>query len=197
MDQDGGKVSRFVPFRYFAEGAWQAASLQPDGEVGNAELTANGGVPGDDLRHAVIRRWAAPVSGQAEIEGTLSQNFGPYEQRFHLSNGVRGWIVSSRQGVLGSWEIDAPRVKEFTNSVVVKKDTKLTLTLEAGEVIDFVVDARDDYESDSFTWAPVIRSGEKSWDARKDFRGPAPRRLSAFAQFAQVLLLTNELMFLD
>ncbi|MDX1980575.1 MAG: DUF1553 domain-containing protein, partial [Bryobacteraceae bacterium] len=192
-----GSPAAFNPFRYFSDETWQASSLPPDREAGAAKLTASGGIPGDDTAHAVIRRWTSPIDGAIEIRATLSQPFGPYEQRFHLSNGIRGRIVSSRQGVLGEWSIDPPKVEKFTNNETVKVETNLSLAVARGEIIDFIVDSRDDYESDSFTWAPVIRGGGQTWDARTDFAGPATRPLNSWEQLAQVLLLTNELMYVD
>jgi hypothetical protein len=80
-----------------------------------------------------------------------------------------------------------------------RKDTKLSaIRVTPGEFIDFVVDSRGDYERDSFTWSPVIRDDKGTeWDARKAFRGPETRRLAPWEEYAQVLLLTNELMFVD
>ena len=73
------------------------------------------------------------------------------------------------------------------------------LDVRAGESIDFVVDIRDGLNSDQFLWAPVVVAGERRWDAAKDFSGP-PRtdeRLRPWEQYAQVLLLSNEMAFAD
>jgi hypothetical protein len=62
IDPVAGRVVRFQTFRHFApvlaadltssrSDAWQAASLLPDVDAGNAHLTAGGGAPGDDLQH--------------------------------------------------------------------------------------------------------------------------------------------------
>lgn len=200
FDPMARRVTSFHRFTYFTGTAWQANSLLPDPVAGNAFLTATGGAPGDNLNTAAIRRWTADAAATVDIEGTLTHSLNQFEQRFRLTNGIRGWIVSSRHGVLGSWTFDAPEPrKEFKPSDVRKVSTDVkAVRVEPGDVIDFVVDSRDDYESDDFQWAPVIRaSGGRTFDAAKDFSGPAPKPLTPWEQLAQVILLTNELAFLD
>ena len=122
----------------------------------------------------------------------------PAARRFNYSNGVRGWIVSGRQGVLANWTVRGLKVSTDIEG----------LEVEQGEIIDFVADSRGDYESDDFTWAPQIEqlltAQEKEeghearrWSAQDDFRGPATEPLTNWERLAQVLLLTNEFTFVD
>ena len=80
-------------------------------------------------------------------------------------------------------------------------ETRITgIEVSKGDVIDFVVDGRNDSEADDFTWAPVIKDGEskgQTWSATADFRGYPPQRLKKWEQYAQVLLETNEFAFVD
>ena len=74
------------------------------------------------------------------------------------------------------------------------------IEVSKGDVIDFVVDGRNDAEADDFTWAPILKaSDEKSntWSAAADFKGPPARPLTRWEQYAQVLLQTNEFAFVD
>jgi hypothetical protein len=117
------------------------------------------------------------------IEGTLrhAQPAVPY------GDGVRGRIVSSRQGELASWNVNGSSA-----------ETKLSgLKVEKGDIISFVVDARIDPENDTFNWNPAIKSGEQTWDAKNDFSGPAPEPLTIWERYAQVLFETNEFAFVD
>ena len=117
------------------------------------------------------------------IEGTLGHEGKD-------GDGVRGRIVSGRTGELGSWVAHHAKVPTPVARVEVKQ----------GETIDFVADCRGDEGYDSFTWAPVIREREPSpaaWETKADFQGPQPQPLSPWEEFAQVLLLTNEFMFVD
>ncbi len=202
LDPAAGSVKKFVPFAYYAPlmrfglaqevpFAWKHASLLPAADAGPAHLTPKGGAPGDDLAHSVIRRWVSPIEGEVNISGALTHQLGGYGKRFNQSNGIRGWIVSSRSGILASWTLRG-----------VKAETGLSgLEVEKGETLDFVVDSRGDDELDKFTWAPVIEeiSEEKPrrWSAEEDFRGPQPERLDAWGQYVQILLETNEFAFVD
>jgi hypothetical protein len=69
------------------------------------------------------------------------------------------------------------------------------------------VDAIGNSNSDSYSWAPVITLvgdydttvSKRSWNAEKDF-GTAEKTvapLGPLEKLAQVLLLSNELMFVD
>jgi hypothetical protein len=199
LDLDAGRVTSFTAFRYFVDGRWQASSLLPDVEAGTAHLTAGGGAPGDDLRHAVIRRWVAPRDGVVKITGTLGHALNQFEQRFKLSDGIRAHVIHSRLGPGGQWTIGPPDYADDGKKAVERKVSTVIESLEvrAGDMVDFVVDARGSYESDDFTWAPVIRMGETEWNASADFAGPGPFILTTREQLAQVLLLTNEFAFID
>ncbi|HYP09286.1 MAG TPA: hypothetical protein VER03_23885, partial [Bryobacteraceae bacterium] len=117
------------------------------------------------------------------IEGTLRHGQGavPY------GDGVRGRIVSSRDGEIASWAVNGSTAETRLNGIAV----------EHGDTIDFIVDGRLDPENDNFGWAPVINSGGQSWSARNDFAGPPPEQMSVWARYAQVLLQTNEFAFVD
>ena len=69
--------------------------------------------------------------------------------------------------------------------------------MENGDTIDFLVEGRSNFENAGFSWAPVIKSEDAKWDAKADFRGPAPQPLDPWARYAQVLLATNEFAFVD
>ena len=209
LDPTAGRVKRFVPFDYFAplmkvglgtdlRSAWKHASLLPATGAGVAHLTAKGGAPGDDLRHGVIRRWVSPLEGKVKISGALSHRLGAFGKRFDTSNGIRGWIVSGRSGILANWTLRD-----------LEAETSLSgLAVEKGEILDFVVDSRDDDESDGFSWAPLIEETleaaaaasnkePRRWSAEDDFQGPRAEPLDRWEQYVQVLLETNELAFVD
>ena len=83
------------------------------------------------------------------------------------------------------------------------------ITFRRGETLDCIVDIGDGLNSDQFLWTPVLRSSQPSvtggggeisaevWDAANDF-GEQPRTLlNPWEQFVQVLMLSNEFMFVD
>ncbi|GMU20799.1 MAG: hypothetical protein AMXMBFR13_08950 [Phycisphaerae bacterium] len=191
----------FTPLPHFAEGRWQGGPKLPDQRLGWVMLSAVGGHVGNDAEHAAIRRWTAPVAGAFNIRGVLEHP----EQR---GDGVQAWIVSSRTGARGHGVAHGS-----------KAETRVwRLELEAGDQLCFIVNGRGNPSHDTFSWAPIIETavsetvlaggtGEQrqasataSWDAQADFRGPPPEPpapLERWEQYAQVLLLTNEFMFVD
>jgi hypothetical protein len=149
---------------------------------------------GNDQNHAAIRRWRSPRDGVVSISGELNH---PSDK----GDGVRARIVSSRVGSLGEWTAK-------NSHAVVKLDR---VEVKRGDHLDFVADCRQTVEFDSFHWSPVIKvvsgSGKpptdepREWNAKSDFSGPQKpsekRPLTVWEKYAQVLLLANELMFVD
>lgn len=209
-DPAAKRLKRFQPLPHWSGQAWQAGKEFPDPNYGFLRLTATGGHPGNDRRHAAIRRWVAPRDGVVAIGGTIRN---PTKE----GDGVQAWIVSSRLGELGAWTVQDAFAETTVARVMVK----------AGDTIDFIVDCRENPESDSFTWAPVVRlvddgrqpaaavaaasaalpagagpnaGATLEWNANTDFQGPIPeppKPLDAWEKYAQVLLLTNEFAFVD
>src|SRR5262249_23190520 len=112
-------------------------------------------------------------------------------------DGIRARILHSRLGELASWTLHK------LNATATLKGLKV----EAGDIIDFVVDGRNDSTADVFQWAPVLRmespgkdgtpSAANQWDARRDFSGPVDPPLSPWARYVQVLLQSNEFVTVD
>ncbi|HXG48871.1 MAG TPA: DUF1549 and DUF1553 domain-containing protein [Methylomirabilota bacterium] len=181
-DATAKKLKSFTPLPHFTGSAWQGAASWPGGDTGWAQLTAEGGHPGNTLAHACVRRWVAPFDAMVTITGTLKHE---PEQ----GDGVRGFIFSSRDGELKAATVHKTKAVMTATNVVVK----------TGDTIDFIVDIGGVLNSDQFLWAPVITTEGMQWDARADFDGPrpAPRYLTPWEQYAQVLLLANEFAFVD
>ena len=146
----------------------------------------------------MVRRWQAPRAVQVAVSRILSHRVGSQSRRFNYSNGVLGWIVSSRRGVVANWI-----VRGYEAETAVKN-----LDVEEGEHLDFVVDSLEDYESDSFSWAPRIvelvpedqRSAgmePQAWTSEEGFAESVEEEFTALEQHAQVLLMTNEFAFRD
>jgi hypothetical protein len=193
-DESTKRVSAFTEFSHFTGSAWQAAPELPGTHTGWVMLTAEGGHTGKDVNHAAIRRWVAPRDGQARIEGNL-------KLAAEKGDGVRGRIVSSRNGPVGEWVIEPKKKPEATNSE--------RIAVRAGDTIDFVVDLRGTPENDAFTWTVTVQLAQADsgsdgapdsttrWDSAATFRKPKAPPLSIWARYAQVLLLSNEFVFVD
>jgi hypothetical protein len=116
-------------------------------------------------------------------------------------DGVRARVVSSRLGALGEWTARNCKTTVKLDRVEVKR----------GDFLDFVTDCRQSVEFDSFHWSPVVRrlagvagpdpDDPREWNARTNFSGPSKpverRTLGPWEKYAQVLLLANELVFVD
>jgi len=190
-DEDTGRVKSFTPLPHFTGSAWQGADAWPNPQLGWAQLTAAGGHPGNDRRHAVVRRWIAPAGGAYDIHSILIHEPD-------AGDGIRGFMSHSRIGKLRDARLKNARA-----------DLSLTtIEFQTSDTLDFIVDIADGLNSDQFLWSPKIvpsthatGSGgdtpQETWDAEKDFSAQPKQPLNAWEQLAQVLMLSNEFMFVD
>ncbi len=178
---EAAKSVTFTALPWFEKDVWRGSARMPDPQLAYTSLHAGGGHPGNDADHAVIRRWNVPESGTLRLTGEISL---PSKD----SKGIRALIVSSRHGLL--WKADVgPGGKASHDPAPV--------SAEPGDTIDFILDNAGDPNSDSFNWSPSIqdtRSGISVASAAKDFGGPGT---SPWEAYAQVLLCTNEFLFVD
>jgi hypothetical protein len=162
----------------------------PDAKFGQLSVTAAGGHPGRTPEFASIRRWTAPGVGKVKIEATLGHTG-------EKGDGVRARIVSSARGKLGEWTVHNT-----------KKETAVEVAVQGGDTIDFVVDGVMNAAADTYAWAPNIvftpdaeaaETMVRTWSAKKDFETAAKPAvpLTRWEELAQVLLLSNELAFVD
>jgi len=199
FDEQAKRVRSFEPFPHWTGESWQGGSDLPVPKLGRALLKAEEGHPGPDAQHAVIRRWVAPRDGEVSIVGTLTQP-PSFATAAIAGDGVRGRIISSRWGELGSWLVHNGFTETSIEQIEVKR----------GDTLDFVVDCRTNPYYDSFAWAPTIRLVEPpqkeaaeevmEWSAANDFAGPSkkiPEALTSWEKYAQVLMMSNEFIFLD
>jgi len=194
FDEASGQVEQFTPLPHWTGYAWQGGTNLPDAKLGWVILNADGGHVGNDQNHAAIRRWRAPRDGVVSVTGELNH---PSDK----GDGVRARIVSSRTGLLGEWSAKNSKAAANLERIEVRR----------GDLLDFTADCRQTVEFDSFHWSPVVRMADRpgksatgkarEWNANTDFSGPAKpvekRPLTAWEKYAQVLLLANELMFVD
>jgi hypothetical protein len=194
FDEATKHVENFTPLPHWTGYAWQGGTNLPDAKLGWVLLNADGGHVGNDQNHAAIRRWQSSRDGLLSIVGELNH---PSDK----GDGVRARVVSSRLGLLGEWTARNNKTATQLNRVDIKR----------GDFIDFVTDCRQSVEFDSFHWAPVVKmigdatkpggAGAREWSAKADFSGPTrpieKPALTAWEKYAQVLLLANELVFVD
>ena len=194
FDETTRRVAGFTPLPHWTGYAWQGGPELPDPQLGWVILNPDGGHVGNDQNHAAIRRWRAPRDGVVSVSGEIHH---PSDQ----GDGVRARVVSSRLGPLGEWTAQHGQTGTKIDRVEVKR----------GDLLDFVTDCRASVAFDSFHWSPVLKMISEAgkpdpdavceWSARTGFAGPPKpvenRPLSPWEKYAQVLLLANELMFVD
>ena len=192
IDQDQNDVVDFDPLPHFDGRCWWQ---QADRTWQDAFLDGQGGRPGRQM--AVIRRWQAPkdsVGDRYILRGTFVA--GP-----HMGDGVDIYVVSSREGLLKT----VGRAEPGSMDIHVEN-----LQIKSGDVIDLVVAPRKDNAFDDFSWSPRIvevgttASGSpyaaNEWRSDEAFSRSVPYwqgGLDPWEQLAQVLLMSNEFMFVD
>ena len=196
LDEVTKRVKNFTPFANFTGGQWQVGRDFPDKQLGHLLLRAEGGHPGNDAAHAVIRRWVAPRDGTLTITSVLTHSSTN-------GDGIRARIVSSRVGVVGEAVAQNGSAELKSGGLEVK----------AGDTLDFIADCRIGANSDSFNWAPKLKFTEPTkrskqplpgyeieWDAKADFTKPRPEpatSLTAWEKLTHLLLVSNEAAFVD
>ncbi|MGC1276181.1 MAG: PSD1 and planctomycete cytochrome C domain-containing protein [Planctomycetaceae bacterium] len=184
---EAGALKSFHPLPHFTGAAWQGGGQWPDATLGWVQLTAEGGHPGNDLAHAAVRRWTAPRDGVISIESTVTHAVA-------AGDGICCRIASSRHGALAT-EAVHNRIQPMRPDAV---------EVRAGDTLDFITDIHANLNSDQFLWSAEIRlngpaeSGSvTTWHTERDFAGPSTPPLGPWAQLAQVLLMSNEFLFVD
>ncbi|MBL9180346.1 MAG: DUF1553 domain-containing protein [Verrucomicrobiaceae bacterium] len=190
-EEKTGRVKIFTPLPHFTGHAWQGDEDWPNAKLGWAQLTAEGGHPGNNRQHAVVRRWIAPADGLYDLHSTLIHE--P-----EAGDGIRAFVSHSRLGKLLGTKLHAS-----------KADLSLAaITFQKGDTLDFIVDIDVGLNSDQFLWSPQLSATQiiagsggdtpaEVWDAKKDFTTSPKTTLTSWEQLAQVLMLSNEFMFVD
>ncbi|MFM7606789.1 MAG: DUF1553 domain-containing protein, partial [Prosthecobacter sp.] len=190
-DEKTGRVKTFTPLPHFTGHAWQGDEDWPNAKLGWAQLTAEGGHPGNNRQHAVVRRWVAPADGRYDLRSSLI-----HEPK--VGDGIRAFVSHSRLGKLLGTKLHGSQADLSLISIAFQK----------GETLDFIVDIDIGLNSDQFLWSPQLSATQtiagsggdtpaEVWDVKKDFTASPKTTLTSWEQLAQVLMLSNEFMFVD
>ncbi len=177
------KQLKFTPLPHLAKASWQGGPALPDPVLGWVCLSPNGGHPGTDKTHAILR-WITPADGRYKISTNV-------RLPSPASDGITVSFATQQGHNLRAWRIDPGK------SIHAKVQS---LLLKAGEALYFIVEPGKTNNHDSFIWNPSVRdiASGKTWLASTGFdatRGTSSRSL--WAQYAQALLASNEFSFLD
>ena len=182
LEPESGKLSNFAKLPHRTDKTWQGGTKLPDEKLGWTMLNKDGGHPGHALNQSVVRRWIAPREGVVAVKGKLIH-------RSDMGDGVRGTITSSRAGKLGQWISKQKEERTVTSNTEV----------QAGDVIDIIVDSQGNEAHDSFEWKVRIQyqGGGETFDSSRELPGIAPTPMFPIDQLAQALLASNEFAFID
>jgi hypothetical protein len=188
IDDATGKVV-FTPLpKWIGESKrWQIGDEYPvkDSDLSYLAFSSAGaGHPGSYDDQSLVLRWTAPRTMSVDIAGEISR------AAVGKGNGVRGKIIDSDGKVRAEVTVfENPKMPIGVRAVEV----------EAGDVLDFVVEPMDNCAFDSMSWRPVVfETGKPSrrWDVANDFAGPESIA-TPWQNLAQALLATNEFVFVD
>ena len=156
----------------------------PDGQLGWTSLHSGGGHPGEGSRYATVIRWIAPKAGVVRVLGKVNH---PSEQ----GDGVRAVLTSEDRS---HW---ARHVREGSERLRARG-----IEVEAGQSVDLAVHCGRNTGFDSFNVEMTItlehvNGSEQEFDYGESFGPPPPPILRPPERLAQVLLMSNEFMFID
>ncbi len=187
---ENGKLAAgaFVPFKHLDRKSvrWSASATYPDPQWSYAAMARDNGHSGSGAV-AAAARWQAPRAMTIRVEGEVKR---PSDK----GDGVRAFMVSDRQGVLGEVLVGPAKTEKLA----------LKVALQAGEALSLAVGCEGTNSFDSFNWSLRLHEGERLvTEAKRDFCGLAGRPIDQaspqepLAQLAQVLLMSNEFQFVD
>lgn len=184
-DETKKAVIQFTPLPHFSGNAWQGGPNFPDAALGWVQLTSTGGHPGNDHQHAAVRRWTADRDMRIRIQSNL-------KHEPELGDGIRAFVVST-----GGRLHHSVSLHHSTRQLDVE-----TLDVKRGDTVDFIVNIGGGLNNDQYLWTTVIQkidSIEKAttWNSELDFPAPTINQLDGWEQLAQVLLCSNEFIFID
>jgi hypothetical protein len=183
FDESTGRVTRFTELPHFTGEVWQGGEKLPDERLGYVSWRTRGGHPGlNDA--AAVRRLYIPRNSTIQFRGKL-------EHEADGGDGVRLTIHCHENGTLGTWVSQHSVTKFATQPVHVAADG----------FVDLIVDMRDSNGFDSFQLqfqvVEKIQNREGVFDSVTTFRGPSPQLLNPLEKLSQVLLLSNEFLFVE
>ncbi|REJ69825.1 MAG: DUF1553 domain-containing protein [Planctomycetota bacterium] len=197
FDVEGQRLVSFREFPHFNGTRWQEGPDSPEMQATTAYFGRDGLRPGRDAQHALVLRFTPSTgAGQYLFKGQIRPG-----TNLRIGDGLDIYVLTSRDGLIKKFPVDRPDVFELRAEDVELGD---------GDHIDMIVVGRDSNQYDEFTMAPVVWKTERTaegnlkgvtnWEGTEDFERAVPHwiePLSPWEQYAQVLLISNEFMFVD
>ncbi len=187
-------IKDFVEFENQVDGRWQVGESFPDEKAGHVHLHSEGGHPGHDSKQVVVLKWVAPEDASLSIQGSI-QHF--HEDESPQIDGVALAVVLNDDKVL----------KKETARFAAKEFEIQDILVKAGDTVQFAVHGRKNHDNDEFGWHFQIKATNAEdteqvteYDSVSDFRTEplfVSDPLDGPSQLAQVLLMSNEFLYID
>ncbi len=196
-DVDEKQLKTFTPLSHFNGYRWQEGPDSAQMAADTAYFKSDGGRPGRDGEHASVLRFKPSTgAGFYLFRGQLKPG-----NNARIGDGFDVYIVSSSDGLKKHYEVNAGATVEVRVE---------DIELGDGDHIDMIVHPRESNVYDDFTMPPFVFKTERdengnlrglsSWRGVDDFEQSVPHwitPLDVWEQYAQVLLISNEFMFVD
>lgn len=185
ISESTDQLISFRPLPSFHEAVWQGGTKLPDPELNWTSLRPDGGHPGNSRQLCAVRRWTASQAGQISTDIRFEH---PAEQ----GDGVVLLVLRNTSEVLLQRQVHHSKWRK-------KMDQ---LPVNPGDTIDFVVFCGDNANHDTFRSVFEITESvdgtSRLWSSGADYSSRSePRVTETWTQLAQVLMLTNEFVFVD
>jgi hypothetical protein len=189
VDNRTKALSNFFEFNKFDKDVYSSTNDYFKGLT----VTKTGGSLSQNPALASVRQWVSPRNGSFSVSGTVSTKGGGANKEKKSDNVT---LFINKNGV--------------NQSKIVVGDAespiKLALDLTVGDKIEFVtthdsVSARDYTLSIQISEVRDVNSlTPVNWDSKADYRGPirkSDRELNSWERYAHILILGNEMVFVN
>lgn len=191
------QVSSFTPLPHFNGDRWQEGVDSAEMFAQTAYFTADAARAGRDERHTAILRFTPSTgAGLYLFKSQIKPNTNT-----RIGDGFDIYVATGQGGLQKHFPFKGGPGMEIRAE---------NIELAEGDHIDMIVHARDSNMYDEFAMAPVVwhvertenggLKGLSNWQGVDDFERSLPHwvtPLNAWEQYAQVLLISNEFMFVD
>jgi len=179
------RLEKFHLLPMFHNDSWKGGADLPDPETNWVFHTKDGGHPGNTRKLCSVRRWTAGRTATLAIEYRIGH-------KNESGDGVISTILHNQTNPLATESAQNNRTSEALEDIRV----------QPGDTIDFVVFCGENASHDSYRCSIKIREStadsSRVWNSVTDFSDRNELRVTdAWTQLAQVLMLTNEFVFVD
>jgi len=179
------QLEAFTLLPVFHDNVWQGGTELPDEKLSWSSLRKDGGHPGNSRQLCAVRRWTAGQSAKLTVRYRIKHDN-------ENGDGVRFVLLQNRGDVLKNESLH-----QSSEAGIVTE-----LSVLSGDTLDFVMFCGESSSHDTFRNEFIIEEStsknRRLWNSVSDFSNRSePQITDAWTQLAQVLMLTNEFVFVD